>query len=86
MRDPRLALFSVALATLGLAACGDSKPIMVYATSHEIAIQHKPERRPEADRLAAATCADYERRARVRYRHDQHAPVEQFGIYDCLPR
>ncbi len=84
MRVARLVL--ILLATVTLVGCGGSKVIKVSATSHEVAIRHAPEQRLEADRLAAVTCADYDRRARLRNRHDQPAAMDQFGIYACIPR
>lgn len=84
MRSPRLV--AVILVALGLGACADNEVIKVTSTSHEVAIRHMPDQRQKADQLAAATCADYDRRTRLRNRHDQHATMDQFGIYDCIPR
>jgi len=72
-------------ASLVLGACSD-KVIKVTSTSQELTIRHTPEERQKADRLAAVTCAEYDRRARLRYRHDQPVTMDQFGIYDCVPR
>lgn len=85
MRRTRLAAVFLAIGAVSLAACGERKVIKVSATSHEVAIRHTPDHRQQADRLAAATCAEYDRRARLRNRHDQYAAMDQFGIYDCVP-
>lgn len=73
------------VAAIGFAACSPDV-IKVNATSEKVVVNHAPERRPQADRLAAATCSDYGRNARLRYRHDQYWSMDQFGIYDCIPR
>ncbi len=86
MRYKRFAALVLAACALGFGACADTRPIKVSATSQTVAIQHRPDRRHEADRLAAATCAAYDRPARLRNRHDQYQTMDRFGIYDCVPR
>jgi len=81
----RVSLFLLLVSASALGGCARDVT-RVTATSDEVAIHHKPERAAAADRLAAATCADYGRRARLRYRHDQPIAMDQFGIYDCVPR
>ena len=80
-----LARWLLLVLVVGIAACSPDV-VKVNATGERVAVNHAPERRQEADRLAAATCADYGRNARLRYRHDQYWTMDQFGIYDCIPR
>lgn len=75
---------ALVVSAAALAGCGAREPFTVTSTSDEVAIHHVPGKAAKADRLAAATCADYGRRARLRNRHDQPITMDQFGIYDCI--
>jgi hypothetical protein len=78
----RLGLFVI---VIGLGGCGP-RETKVSSTSHEVIVNHLPERRQAADQVAAATCANYGRATRLRYRYDQYATMDQFGVYDCVLR
>lgn len=86
MRQIRIAAVIVGVLLLSLGGCSGNKVIKVTSTSQELAIRHAPEQRQAADRLAVASCGEYDRRARLRYRHDQPLTMDQFGLYDCVPR